>query len=134
MDRQLNQRIAEYPLAARQRITLISEWILKLAQDLELGEVTQSLKWGEPSFSVSSGSPIRIDWKRASPERVSVYFVCTTKLVDTFRQLYASELCFEGNRAIHLPLSEPVPEQALQHCLTLAMRYKQLKQLPLLGA
>ena len=51
-----------------------------------------------------------------------------------FRELYAEELEFQGNRAIILSLSQPLPEAVIKHCLELALTYQQRKHLPLLGA
>lgn len=123
-----------YPEDAKQRLLQIRELILSLVSELELGDCDETLKWGEPSYTVKSGSPIRLDWKEKHPERVSVFFNCNTKLVATFRELYTGLLEFEGNREVILPLSQPLPEKELQHCLQLALTYKKVKDLPLLGS
>ena len=100
---------------------------------MSLGKLEESLKWWEPSYSAHSGSPVRMDWKQKSPDHYYLFFNCQTKLVDTFRELYGEKLEFEGNRAIVLTLSEPVPEAVIKSCLTLALTYQQRKDLPLLG-
>lgn len=124
----------EYPEEARKKLSDLRALILNIASELELGEVEETLKWGEPSYSVQSGSPIRIDWKLKSPSNYYLFFNCKTTLVDTFRELHADELEFQGNRAIVLRLSEPLPEQAIMHCITLGLTYQKVKDLPLLGA
>lgn len=75
-----------------------------------------------------------MDWKLKTPNHCYLYFNCQTKLVDTFRQLYESELEFQGNRAIVMNITQPLPEKELRHCLTLALTYKRVNHLPLLGA
>lgn len=122
-----------YPGDAKQQLLQIRALILELVAELELGHCEESLKWGEPSYSVKSGSPIRLDWKEKHPERVSLFFNCNTKLLSTFRELYTGLLEFEGNRELILPLSHPLPEKELKHCLQLALTYKKVKDLPLLG-
>lgn len=123
-----------YPKQVQTRLVELRELILTVAAELNLGQVEESMKWGQLSFSVKTGSPFRIDWNAKSPEHYYLFFHCQTKLVDTFRQLYDKELEFQGNRAIVLPLSEPLPKQAISHCLSLAFTYRQRKHLPLLGA
>ncbi len=124
----------EYPEDVRMKLLDLRSLILETASELQLGNAEETLKWGEPSYSVKTGSPIRIDWKLKSPSNYYLFFNCKTTLIETFRELYANELEFQGNRAIVLRLSEPLPEQAIKHCITLGLTYHKIKHLPLLGA
>lgn len=128
------EKFSGYPEEARTKLQCIRALIFELSAELNLGEVEEALKWGEPSYSVKSGSPIRFDWKAKSPEYYYLFFNCKSKLVDTFRELYSDTLVFQGNRAIELKLSEPLPEAEIKHCLELALTYHKIKHLPLLGA
>lgn len=134
----MNQAVAncfnEYPEDARKKLLDLRTLILNIASELELGEVEETLKWGEPSYSVKSGSPIRIDWKLKSPSNYYLFFNCKTTLVDTFRELHVDTLAFQGNRAIVLRLHDDLPEQAIKQCITLGLTYQKVKHLPLLGA
>ena len=134
MDEVVKNRFEEYPGKVRLRLEELRTLILKLASDLELGEVEVSLKWGEHSYSVKTGSPIRTDWKLKSPNQYYLFFNCQTKLIDTFRELHNDTLEFQGNRAIVLSLSSSLPEAEIKNCLELALTYQQRKHLPLLGA
>ncbi len=134
MDKAVKERFDEYPENARERLRELRDLVFKIASELELGEVEESLKWGEPSYSVNRGSPLRMDWKPKSPNNYYLFFHCQTKLVDTFRELYGEALAFEGNRAIVLSLTEPLPKATIKRCLALALTYQQRKHLPLLGA
>ncbi|WP_417669819.1 DUF1801 domain-containing protein [Pseudoalteromonas tetraodonis] len=134
MDEVVKNRFEEYPGKVRLRLEELRTLILKLASDLELGEVEESLKWGEHSYSVKTGSPIRTDWKLKSPNQYYLFFNCQTKLIDTFRELHNDTLEFQGNRAIVLSLSSSLPEAEIKNCLELALTYQQRKHLPLLGA
>ncbi len=133
MEKIVKIQFEKYPENARARLEELRALILKHSADLELGEVEESLKWGEPSYSVKTGSPIRIDWKQKTPNDYYVFFNCQTKLIDTFNELYGSVLDFQGNRAIVLNLSKPLPKAEISHCLELALTYKKRKHLPLLG-
>ncbi len=134
MQNAVKKRFDEYPENARSRLKELRGIVFSIAEELELGDIDESLKWGEPSYSVKSGSPLRMDWKLKSPAHCFLYFNCQTKLVDTYRELYGDVLEFQGNRAIVLPLSNPWPEEAVKHCIKLALTYQQRKHLPLLGA
>lgn len=134
MKNAVEKRFSEYPENARSRLKELRGLIFSIAEELELGDIEESLKWGEPSYDVKTGSPLRIDWKQKSPTHYFLYFNCQTKLVDTYRELYSGELDFQGNRAIVLSLSDPLPEEAIKHCIRLALTYQQRKHLPLLGA
>ncbi|HHX8527868.1 DUF1801 domain-containing protein [Vibrio diabolicus] len=134
MDKVVKDRFDEYPENARVRLEELRNLVFQVASELELGEVDETLKWGEPSYSVKTGSPLRMDWKLKSPNNYYLFFNCQTKLVDTFRELYGDELVFQGNRAIVLSLSKPLPETVIKSCLELALTYHQRKNLTLLGA
>ena len=133
MDKVVKDRFDEYPENARVRLEELRNLVFQVASELELGEVDEALKWGEPSYSVKTGSPLRMDWKLKSPNNYYLFFNCQTKLVDTFRELYGDELVFQGNRAIVLSLSKPLPETVIKSCLELALTYHQRKNQPLLG-
>ncbi|AXX59608.1 hypothetical protein CGH94_25160 [Vibrio parahaemolyticus] len=133
MDKVIKDHFDEYPDNARVRLEELRNLVFQVASELELGEVDETLKWGEPSYSVKTGSPLRMDWKLKSPNSYYLFFNCQTKLIDTFRELYSDELVFQGNRAIVLSLSKPLPETVIKSCLELALTYHQRKNLPLLG-
>lgn len=134
MNNEVQQCLRTYPLHVQQRLEELRSLIFSLATELNLGDVDECLKWGEPSYSVKSGTPIRMDWKPKNPQYYALYFNCRTKLVDTFRELYRDTLEFQANRAIILPLNKPLPHHVIRQCLTLALTYQRCKHLPLLGA
>jgi hypothetical protein len=133
MNKEVKNTFDKYPENARAKLFEIRDLVFQIASELGLGEVDETLKWGEPSYSVRTGSPFRIDWKSKSPNSYYLFFNCQTKLVDTFRELYGEELHFQGSRAIVLCLSTSLPKVIIKSCLMLALTYKQRKGLPLLG-
>ena len=134
MDVKVQEKFDSYPEHIRPHIFHLRELIFSVAKELNLGEVEETLKWGEPSYQVKSGSPVRMDWKDKCPNQYFLFFHCQTKLVDTFRELYAETLVFEGNRAIVLEVNKKSPKNVIRHCIEMAMNYKKIKHLPLLGA
>ena len=133
MNSQVQTKFDQYPPQAKAQLEEIRGTVFSVAESLQLGSVEESLKWGEPSYRVKGGSPIRIDWKPDAPDVVKVFFNCQTRLVETFREIYSGEFTFEGNRALVVPLGVEFNDGALKHCLELAMKYHSLKNLPLLG-
>lgn len=130
----VNARFEAYPKHVKPRMQALRELILSLAVEEGIAPIMETLKWGEPSYVASKGSTIRFDWKEKSPETFSIYFICSTRLVDTFREVYPDVFEFEGNRALVFNLTDSLPLAPLKHCLRMALRYHEVKHLPLLGA
>ena len=89
-----------------------------------VGEIAESVKWGEPSFAPVRprvGSSVRLQ-ERANGD-VALMFICHTGLVERFRDLYGDALTLEGNRAIVLSPGEELPADALKHCIAMALTY-----------
>lgn len=119
-------RFETYPAEARPRLLELRELILEVAASLPgvIG-IEETLKWGEPAYLTSNraGSTIRIDWKPKRPDRYSLYCHCQTSLIETFRALFPEDFEFEGNRALHLRLDEPLPTDVLRVCIEAALTY-----------
>ena len=119
--------IDSYPVAAGKRLMQIRQLILKCAaQDDAIGELTETLKWGEPAYlteQTGSGSTIRIGFKDKSPDTVAVYFNCQTTIVKDIQQRYPNQFNCENNRALLLPVKKPLPKKELSECLAIALKY-----------
>lgn len=120
-----------YPPAARRQLLVLRRLILDTAAATGgVGELEETLKWGEPAYLTArskSGSTVRIGWSKARPAQVAIYFNCNTTLVDTFRTLFPTGLRFEGNRAIVFDTGEPLPKDALAICIAAALTYHRRK-------
>ncbi|NKB64408.1 MAG: DUF1801 domain-containing protein [Gammaproteobacteria bacterium] len=127
-----------YPKEAREKLLILRALILDVAEDLPGGyKLEETLKWNEPSYLRKDGSTIRINWRAKSPNHYFLYFNCNTTLVQTFREYYGDQLCFEGKRAIIVTdngdtFIDAVREE-LKHCIGLALSYHRIKHLPMLG-
>lgn len=116
-----------YPPDARARLFEVRETLFDLATQLQVGPLTETLKWGEPAYLTEvtkAGSTVRLAWSRKAPDAAQVLFICSTRLVDAFRTRFGDDLDCVGNRAIHLPLGEAYAKDALAHCLAMALTYK----------
>ena len=124
-----------YPPYARKKLMDLRALIFDVAaQNKNIGELEECLKWGEPAYLAKHGSAVRINWKASSPTQFFIYFNCKTKLVETFKELYSDGFVYQGNRAIEFNINDEIPLAPLKHCIALLLNYHRIKHLPLLGA
>ncbi len=114
-----------YPRGIRTKMMDLRQLIFDTAAATEgVGELEETLRWGEPSYLTTkskSGSIIRIHSK--GPDQFAVYFHCQTDLVARFKKLYPGEFRYDGNRSITFDKQDNVPEHELSHCISLALTY-----------
>lgn len=139
MDVDVQQKFNSYPKEVATVMDALRTLIFQVAQQDGITDLIETLKWGEPSYVCKTGSTIRMDWKPKHPTQYCVYFNCKTNLVATFKELYGDIFTYEGNRALVFKLNpiqsdKGIAHKALAHCLSLSLRYKTIKHLPLLGA
>jgi hypothetical protein len=126
-------KFEDYPEEIKPKLIYLRKLILETANESDIIELEETLKWGEPSYLAKKGSTIRIDWKAKAPNQYTMYFKCTSKLVETFRVVYGDLFTYKKNRAIVFHLDEKVSISALKECIRLALTYHSVKHLPLLG-
>ena len=121
-----------YPKELKSKLLTLRELILDTALTTRgVGKLEETLKWGQPSYLTTesgSGTTVRIDAVKSPPGRYAIYFHCQTDLVDTFRELYPTQLKYEGNRSILFDWKDDVPEDSVRHCVSLALTYHQKKK------
>ncbi len=120
---------ASYPPEIRKRVLKLRELMLDVAACTQgVGELEESLKWGEPAYITAaskSGSTVRIAWKKTKPKQYAMYFNCQTTLVDSFKTMFPTAFKFEGNRALVFEEAHVVPVEALRICVAMALTYHQ---------
>lgn len=133
-DPRMESKFETYPPEVMERLTYLRKLILEVAAESEtIFELEETLKWGEPSYLAKKGSTIRIDWKAKAPDQYAMYFKCTSKLVDTFKEVHGDTFNYENSRAVLFKLDDEVPVAALKRCINAALNYHSIKQLPRLG-
>lgn len=99
--------------------------VFEAARETEgVGDLAESLKWGEPSFTPARpriGSSVRLAIRDA--ETVAMLFICHTLLVDRFRELYPDTFSFEGNRALVFTAGADIPVAETKHCIAMALTW-----------
>jgi hypothetical protein len=134
IDKSVSLLFSSYPKNIRLKLMYLRKLILETASESdEVGELEETIKWGQPSYLTKGGSTVRLGWSEKQPDQYAMYFHCQTRLVDTFKELYGSILKTEGNRAILFNLDDEIPVDELKHCILLALTYHQRKHLPMLG-
>lgn len=122
-----------YPQEIKTKLLFLRQLIFDTAALLEgVGEIEETLKWGEPSYLTpksKSGSTIRIAWKESQKEHYSMYFKCTANLVPAFREKFPQKFKYGGNRSIDFNINDEVPIKELKQCIALALTYHRNKKL-----
>jgi hypothetical protein len=126
-DRAVDEVFRAYPKPLKARLLALRRLIFDTAKTTNgVGALQETLKWGQPSYltaETKSGSTIRIDRVKSAANEYAVYFHCQTDLVETFRELYPTQLRYSGNRSIVLNAADRFPETELRHCVALALTY-----------
>ena len=119
-----------WPEPAQSHLTTIRALVQDAADTAHIGALTETLKWGQPSWLPTQsgiGSTLRVAWSEKRPSDIGLFVNCNSNLGETMRTLYPDTFDFEGNRALYLPLDAPLPCDAIHHCATLTLTYHRTK-------
>jgi Domain of unknown function (DU1801) len=123
---------SRYPKPVREKLLALRGMIYDVAKKTPgVGNLEEGLRWGQPSYLTSetgSGSTIRIDQIGGEGRKYAMYFICTSGLVEEFKELYRGEMKFEGNRSIVFDVADKLPEATLRHCISLALTHHKRKR------
>ncbi len=116
-----------FPLDVRTRLMEVRALILEVAEKAGAGPLTETLKWGQPSYlteATGAGTTVRLG---ESAGMAALFVNCRTTLVDEYRTLFADILDFEGKREVRIPLEGDLPSGPLGTCIELALTYHRRK-------
>lgn len=123
---EVKARFDLFPPKQKKKLLFLRDLIFEIASQIEeVGKLTETLKWNEPSYVSSKpkvGSPIRINTIRNSGE-YGFFFNCSTNLISTFKQIYPDTFNYSGSRAIIFNIDDTIPVKELTHCISLALTY-----------
>ncbi|MDN5788261.1 DUF1801 domain-containing protein [Pseudorhodobacter sp.] len=124
--------IAGYPASIGTQLLRLREMVFAVAARTEgVGPLTETLKWGEPAYlteTSKSGTTIRLGMPKSAPGNCAIFLNCKTTLIETFRSQFPDDFQFEGNRALLLSATAPLPEIPLQFCLHAALTYHRTRK------
>ncbi len=127
-------KILSYPERVRPKMEYLRELVLQTAKEMpEINELEETLRWGEPSFITEIGSTLRMDWKEKTPDQYQMYFKCTSRLVETFKQVFGDLFEYEKHRAIVFKLDDEIPVAELKKCIAATLKYHRVKKELTLG-
>ena len=119
-------RFADSPAEVCDILLRLRDLIFEVAEEIpEVGELEESLKWGEPAYRPRNGvgTTVRFDWKERDPDHIAVLVHCQTTLIERWRARFPRAFEFEGSRAARFRWREPLPEHEIRQCLADALTY-----------
>lgn len=123
--------LQSYPDDIRGKLFELRKMIYQTAtRNPVIGEITETLKWGEPAYltnETKSGSTIRLGWKPSQEAYYMMHFNCQTTLIDRFKRRYADLFRYDKNRSLVFHVNDVIIEQALCDCIEQALTYHLLK-------
>lgn len=121
---------ATFAPAVRKRLMRLRALIFETAAATEgVGALEETLKWGEPAYltpATKSGTTVHINRTKADGG-YALYVNCQTDLVESRRQRYP-QLAYDGTRAILFEAASEPDEDALRHCIAMALTYHRRKR------
>lgn len=129
MPQEVSAVFERIPARFRDGVLLLRRWIsTEAAARQDVGEVVETLKWGEMSYltqSPRSGTTIRIAaWDRPDKGAGFGLFVpCQTTLIGQFKELHGETFRFDKNRGIVFARDEELRQAPLRHFIALAHTY-----------
>ncbi len=122
------EKFSAYPDFVKPKMQYLRALILETAKEIpEISELEETLKWGEPSFTTKFGSTLRIDWKKKTPDQYQMYFMCSSRLVETFKMVFGELFEYEKNRAIIFQIDQDLPVNELKSCIATTLLYHKVK-------
>lgn len=118
----VKKTIAGFPKPAREIADALRQLIVETASELEVAELTESLKWGHPSFAASKGTPLRIGPHKSGD--CALFAHCQSSVISTFAQLHGHQFKIDGNRAVILQAGDHPPLEELRPLIAHALTYK----------
>lgn len=112
---------------APDRLSEIRALILEVAETTGTTPLTETLKWGQPAFlpPKRDGTTIRLG---ASDTHAALYVHCQTSIIAQVQAQFPTEFTYEGNRAVLMPLAEPLNTDALAQVIACALTYHRNKR------
>jgi hypothetical protein len=117
-----------YPAEQRNKLLELRQLIFETAQKIGDVKLSETLKWGEPSYNASGriGTPIRLAPSK-DKSKCGLFVHCQTSLIDEFREKYPKAFEYSGTRALLFEIDKDVPRSELSEFITAALTYHQRK-------
>lgn len=120
----MSKRAGNVLLQVRERI------LAQSAANAAIGPVTETLKWGQPSYltdQTKAGSTLRLGATKKDKEP-AIFVHCQSGLAEEIRDLYGHTLSVPDKRHIVLPDTIEDHTDALDHIIALILTYHARKR------
>ncbi len=124
-------RLSEASPGNHKRLMTLRALIFAAAKAEEIGDLEETLKWGEPAYLPKrprTGTTLRLGWSNGPNARVTLYVPCQTRLIDLYRARFQDGFVYDGNRAVHMSSKAPLPEAEVQQMAAMALTYHRDKR------
>jgi len=108
--------------ALRAQLLDLRALIYDTAAHLDIPALDESLKWGQPSYTTLKSTPIRLGATKAGAGAIFTH--CQSRVIPDFRTLFPTAFTYDGNRAVHIDPTAPLPKNALRLLITAALTYR----------
>jgi len=117
-----------YPPDARAALLRLRAAIFETAREEQVGDIEETLKWGQPSYLTADGigTTIRIDRDETHGGAIALYVNCKSSLVETWRERFP-DMSFGGTRSLHLAHDHDMNDPRLHMCIADALTYHKRK-------
>jgi hypothetical protein len=113
----------------REKLVTLRAVILDVAREENVGQIEETLKWGQPAYLTASGAgtTIRIDRDDSHGGALAIYVNCKSSLVGEWRDRFP-DMVFGGDRSLHLGLDADLGDARLKMCIADALTYHRRKK------
>ncbi|MCF2870854.1 DUF1801 domain-containing protein [Octadecabacter sp. G9-8] len=106
----------------RAALLTLRDLIFDTAAPLPIGQITESLKWGQPSYTTNTATPIRLGVTKTND--IAILTHCQSTVMSDFRALAPPDMRFDGNRALHLDPTDTIPLNDITPLIRAALTYR----------
>jgi len=103
------------PATARATALILRDLIFEVAaQTPEAGQITETLRWGQPSYitpDTKSGSTLRIGLTRTGD--AAIFAHCGTQIISTYAATFPDMDRIDGNRAVIFESADDIAPERL---------------------
>lgn len=91
----------------------------------KVGEIEESLKWGQLSYVSKnrSGTPIRLGTEKKMPDFYGLYVNCSTSVISDTKHIYGDIFQYDGNRGLMFKVDDQLPEKEIRHIIDIILCY-----------
>lgn len=123
--------VKDWSPAAQQYLWTCRTLYHQTAQAADVGVLDEALKWGQPSWrpmTPRTGSTLRMGWSAEAADSMTFFVDCKTDIASRMADIYPDTFANDGRRQLALSLSDPVPQDPVQHLAEMTFCYHRAKR------